>query len=43
MNWWKNLPFFLIWGPMLLSGVTAVLRPRRALYMAMLVPMAEVV
>ena len=39
MTWWQNLPFFLIWGPMLISGVTAILKPRRALHVAFAVPL----
>ena len=43
MSWWRNIPFFLIWGPLLLSGITAVLRPKRALPVALLAPMAGMV
>ena len=40
MKFWQNLPFLLIWTPMLLSGVTAALKPRLALRMALFVPLA---
>lgn len=38
MNWWHNIPFFLIWCPLLLSSVTAALKPRFARKMAVLLP-----
>ena len=40
MNWWQNIPFFLIWCPLLLSSVTAVLPPRFAKKMALGLPLA---
>ena len=40
MSWWQNIPFFLVWGPLLLSSVTAVLKPRYARAMALIVPAA---
>lgn len=40
MSWWQNLPFFLVWGPLLLSSVTAVLKPRWARGMMLAVPAA---
>ena len=43
MNWWQNLPFFLVWGPLLLSSITAVLKPRQARAMALIVPAAGTV
>ena len=39
MNWWQNIPFFLIWCPLLLSSVTAVLKPRFSRKMAVAVPL----
>ena len=40
MSWWQNLPFFLVWGPLLLSSVTAALKPKYARAMALVVPAA---
>ena len=40
MSWWQNIPFFLVWGPLMLSSVTAVLKPRYARGMALAVPAA---
>ena len=39
MNWWHNIPFFLIWCPLLLSSVTAVLKPRYAKKLALGLPL----
>ena len=40
MTWWHNLPFFLIWTPLLLSSLTAALKPRAARAMSVAVPLA---
>ena len=40
MSWWQNIPFFLVWGPLLLSSVTAVLKPKQARAMMLIVPAA---
>ena len=40
MSWWQNLPFFLVWGPLALSSVTAVMKPKFARRMALIVPAA---
>ncbi|MBP3652668.1 MAG: sodium:proton antiporter [Clostridia bacterium] len=39
MSWWNNIPFFLIWCPLLLSSVTAVLKPRYAKKLALSLPL----
>ena len=38
MSWWQNIPFFLVWGPLLLSSVTAALKPKQARAMMLIVP-----
>lgn len=38
MSWWQNIPFFLIWCPLLLSSVTAVLKPRYSRKMIVILP-----
>ena len=43
MSWWQNLPFFLVWGPLLLSSVTAALKPKYARAMALVVPAAGMI
>ena len=40
MSWWQNIPFFLVWGPLLLSSITAVLKPKQARAMMLIVPAA---
>lgn len=40
MSWWQNIPFFLVWGPLLLSSVTAALKPKQARAMMLIVPAA---
>ena len=38
MSWWQNIPFFLVWGPLMLSSITAVLKPKQARAMMLIVP-----
>lgn len=38
MIWWQNIPFFLVWTPLLFASVTAVLKPRAARCMILLFP-----
>lgn len=40
MKWWHNIPFFLIWVPLLLSSITAVLKPRYSRKISLFIPLA---
>lgn len=42
MKWWYNLPFFMIWTPLILSSVTAIVKPGMARKMIFIIPGAEI-
>lgn len=38
MIWWQNIPFFLVWTPLLFASITAVLRAKVSRFLILLFP-----
>ena len=43
MIWWRNIPFFLVWTPLLFASITAAVKPKLARFLILLFPALGVV
>jgi multicomponent Na+:H+ antiporter subunit D len=41
--WWRNIPFFLVWTPLLFASITAAVKPKLARFLILLFPALGVV